>query len=78
VRHIIRKATMILKTRQALGPLHGFGIARRIEQLSESVLTLNEGTLRLQVFISHAHQAMKPNSTAASRTYSALDAAQTY
>lgn len=44
---------MILKTLQALGPQHGFGIARRIEQLSENVLTLNEGTvytslLRLQ------------------------------
>jgi PadR family transcriptional regulator PadR len=44
---------MILKTLQALGPLHGFGITRRIEQLSEDVLTLNEGTvytslLRLQ------------------------------
>jgi PadR family transcriptional regulator PadR len=36
---------MILKTLQALGPLHGFGIARRIEQVSEDVLTLNEGTL---------------------------------
>ena len=36
---------MILKTLQALGPLHGFGIARRIEQLSEDVLTLNEGTV---------------------------------
>src|ERR1700722_3166426 len=44
---------MILKTLYALGPLHGFGIARRIEQLSEDVLKLNEGTvytslLRLQ------------------------------
>jgi len=44
---------MILKTLDALGPLHGFGIARRIEQLSEDVLQLNEGTvytslLRLQ------------------------------
>src|SRR6202035_545385 len=44
---------MILKTLQALGPQHGFGIARRIEQISEDVLTLNEGTvytslLRLQ------------------------------
>jgi len=36
---------MILKTLQALGPVHGFGIARRIEQLSEDVLTLNEGTV---------------------------------
>src|SRR5271154_1088639 len=44
---------MILKTLRVLGPLHGFGIARRIEQVSEDVLTLNEGTvytslLRLQ------------------------------
>ncbi|MES2219769.1 MAG: PadR family transcriptional regulator [Acidobacteriota bacterium] len=44
---------MILKTLHALGPQHGFGIARRIEQISDDVLTLNEGTvytslLRLQ------------------------------
>ena len=44
---------MVLKTLYAMGPLHGFGIARRIEQLSEDVLQLNEGTvytslLRLQ------------------------------
>ena len=44
---------MILKTLHALGPLHGFGIARRIEQVSRDVLQLNEGTvytalLRLQ------------------------------
>ena len=44
---------MILKTLHALGPQHGFGLARRIEQISEDVLTLNEGTvytslLRLQ------------------------------
>ena len=44
---------MILKTLEALGPLHGFGIARRLEQVSEDVLHLNEGTvytslLRLQ------------------------------
>ncbi|HEX9233671.1 MAG TPA: PadR family transcriptional regulator [Candidatus Acidoferrum sp.] len=44
---------MILKTLHGLGPLHGFGIARRIEQFSEEVLKLNEGTvytslLRLQ------------------------------
>jgi PadR family transcriptional regulator PadR len=44
---------MILKTLQALGPQHGFGLARRIEQVSEDVLRLNEGTvytslLRLQ------------------------------
>jgi PadR family transcriptional regulator len=44
---------MILKTLHALGPLHGFGIARRLEQVSGDVLQLNEGTvytalLRLQ------------------------------
>jgi transcriptional regulator len=44
---------MILKTLQAMGPLHGFGIARRLEQVSNDVLRLNEGTvytslLRLQ------------------------------
>ena len=36
---------MILKTLHVLGPLHGFGIARRLEQLSEEVLKLNEGTV---------------------------------
>ena len=36
---------MVLKTLDALGPQHGYGIARRIEQLSEEVLQLNEGTL---------------------------------
>jgi PadR family transcriptional regulator, regulatory protein PadR len=36
---------MILKTLHALGPQHGFGIARRIEQVSHDVLSLNEGTV---------------------------------
>ena len=36
---------MVLKTLYALGPLHGYGIARRIEQISDSVLQLNEGTV---------------------------------
>jgi transcriptional regulator len=36
---------MILKILQAMGPLHGFGLARRIEQVSEDVLQLNEGTV---------------------------------
>jgi transcriptional regulator len=36
---------MILKTLETMGPLHGYGIARRIEQLSEDVLQLNEGTV---------------------------------
>jgi transcriptional regulator len=36
---------MVLKTLAAMGPLHGYGIARRIEQLSEEVLQLNQGTI---------------------------------
>ncbi len=36
---------MVLKTLHALGPLHGYGIARRIEQISGQVLLLNQGTI---------------------------------
>lgn len=36
---------MVLKTLDAMGPLHGYGIARRIEQISEEVLQLNQGTI---------------------------------
>jgi PadR family transcriptional regulator PadR len=36
---------MVLKTLQTLGPLHGYGIARRIEQMSEGALYLNQGTI---------------------------------
>jgi len=36
---------MVLKTLEALGPLHGYGIERRIEQVSENLLQLNQGTL---------------------------------
>ena len=38
-------ALMVLKTLEALGPLHGYGIARRIEQTSGDKLVLNYGTL---------------------------------
>ena len=38
-------ALMILKTLDSLGPLHGYGIARRIEQISGDRLSLNYGTL---------------------------------
>jgi transcriptional regulator len=38
-------ALMVLKTLDALGPLHGFGIARRIEQTSGDLLAINHGTL---------------------------------
>ena len=36
---------MVLKTLEALGPLHGYGIARRIEQVSEEALKINQGTI---------------------------------
>ena len=38
---------MVLKTLEAMGPLHGYGIARRIEQLSQEVLQVNQGTIYL-------------------------------
>ena len=38
-------ALMVLKTLETLGPLHGFGIARRIEQISGGLLTVRYGTL---------------------------------
>jgi PadR family transcriptional regulator PadR len=36
---------MVLQTLDTMGPLHGYGIARRIEQISEDALRLNEGTV---------------------------------
>jgi len=36
---------MVLKTLQTLGPLHGYGIARRIEQMAQGSLALNQGTI---------------------------------
>src|ERR1700679_3220435 len=38
-------ALMVLKTLEVLGPLHGYGIARRIEQISGELLSVNQGTL---------------------------------
>jgi PadR family transcriptional regulator, regulatory protein PadR len=36
---------MVLKTLDTLGPIHGYGIARRIEQVSQDLLQMNQGTL---------------------------------
>src|SRR3982750_1989475 len=38
-------ALMVLKTLDVLGPLHGYGLSRRIEQISGDILTVNQGTL---------------------------------
>ena len=36
---------MVLRTLDAMGPLHGYGVARRIEQIAQGSLTLNQGTI---------------------------------
>jgi PadR family transcriptional regulator, regulatory protein PadR len=38
---------MVLKTLEAMGPLHGYGIARRIEQIGEETILINQGTIYL-------------------------------
>jgi len=38
-------ALMVLKTLDVLGPLHGYGVAKRIEQISGDLLSVNQGTL---------------------------------
>jgi PadR family transcriptional regulator, regulatory protein PadR len=38
---------MVLKTLDAMGPMHGYGIARRIEQISDDALQVNQGTVYL-------------------------------
>ncbi len=38
---------MVLKTLEQLGPLHGYGIARRLEQVGQDVLVVNQGTIYL-------------------------------
>lgn len=38
---------MVLKTLHAMGPMHGYGLARRIEQLSDEALQINQGTIYL-------------------------------
>jgi PadR family transcriptional regulator, regulatory protein PadR len=38
-------ALMVLKTLNAMGPQHGYGVARRIEQTSDNLLSINHGTL---------------------------------
>jgi transcriptional regulator len=38
-------ALMVLKTLDVLGPLHGYGVAKRIEQISGDLLTVNQGTV---------------------------------
>jgi transcriptional regulator len=46
---------MVLKTLHAMGPLHGYAIARRIEQVSADQLALNQGTLYPALLKFHQH-----------------------
>ena len=47
---------MVLQTLDSLGPQHGYGIARRIEQVSEDILKLNEGTVYASLMrLQHRH-----------------------
>jgi len=53
---------IVLKTLEALGPLHGYGIAQRIQQVSEERLKLNQGTLypALLRLVQRAHHRLCP------------------
>ncbi len=47
-RHEVLQGTLdliVLKTLQTLGPLHGYGVAQRVQQVSDGLLSLNQGTL---------------------------------
>ena len=47
-RHEVLQGTLdliVLKTLKTLGPLHGYGIAQRVQQVSDGLLSLNQGTL---------------------------------
>ncbi len=52
---------MVLKTLEAMGPLHGYGIARRIEQVSENVLQLNQGTIYASLLRLQQKRWISPN-----------------
>ena len=58
---------MVLKTLDVLGPLHGYGIARRIEQISGDLLTVNYGTL-YPVLLKLEQEGSSPPSGASPRT----------
>jgi len=44
------RGTLVLKTLHMMGPQHGYGIARRIEQTSDNLLSINHGTLYPGIF----------------------------
>ena len=60
-------ALMVLKTLETMGPLHGYGIARRIEQTSDDLLSLNYGTL-YPALLSSSRKAASPPSGASPTT----------
>jgi PadR family transcriptional regulator, regulatory protein PadR len=60
-------ALMVLRTLDVLGPLHGYGIARRIEQISGDLLAVNQGTL-YPVLLRLEQEGAVPPSGAPQRT----------
>lgn len=53
-------ALIVLKTLKVLGPLHGYGVARRIEQISADLLAVNQGTLYPVLLKQKQEAAMAP------------------
>ena len=52
---------MVLKTLESMGPLHGYGIARRIEQVSNDTLSLNQGRSILPFFACSSERGSRQN-----------------
>ena len=69
---------MVLQTLETMGPLHGWGIARRIEQVSNDALFLNQGTISGALFlgypISSLHNFRKPEPESRSLPWRAFEA----
>ena len=65
-------ALMVLKTLDVLGPLHGYAIARRIEQISGDLLSVNQGTL-YPVLPSLSRRVLSPPNRAPRRTIARRD-----
>ena len=61
---------MVLRTLDTLGPMHGWGIAQRLEQVSEDVLRINQGTLYPALLVSN-NAASSSRSSARRRTTAA-------
>ena len=59
---------MVLKTLDTMGPLHGYGVARRIEQVAEEALTVNQGTVYLCLVDSSKRSGSPPSGASPTTT----------